>query len=190
MQVAVAVSGGGRTLGNLLLRQAEAKIWRVAAVVASKPDCGGVAIARQAGLPCFVDSFKRQELATIGERLDTFFTMHQVDFIALAGFLRPFPILKKWESVIINIHPALLPRHGGQGMYGEHVHAAVLAAGDEESGATIHYVTDQYDEGQIIAQARVPVNPDDTVDTLAARVFEQECELYPRVLTEIARGRS
>ncbi len=88
---------------------------------------------------------------------------------------------------MVNIHPALLPRHGGRGYYGDKVHAAVLAAGDKESGCTVHHVSDRYDAGGIIAQQRVPVLAGDDVDSLARRVFAAECRLYPRVLGELAR---
>ena len=108
------------------------------------------------------------------------------DFIVLAGFLWLVPpcITAAYPNRIINIHPALLPAYGGKGMYGHHVHEAVLAAGEQQSGITIHYVNDRYDSGDIIFQATCPVLPDDTPDTLAARVHELEYRHFPRVIEE------
>lgn len=108
------------------------------------------------------------------------------DFIVLAGFLWLVPpcITAAYPNRIVNIHPALLPAYGGKGMYGHHVHEAVLAAGEQQSGITIHYVNDRYDSGDIIFQATCPVLPDDTPDTLAARVHELEYQHFPRVIEE------
>jgi len=107
-----------------------------------------------------------------------------VDFICLAGYMRLLPseVLELFPRRILNIHPALLPKHGGKGMYGHHVHEAVLAAGDAESGASVHYVTENYDEGDVILQRRCPVLPDDTPETLAARVLVEEHEAYVEAL--------
>ena len=112
-----------------------------------------------------------------------------IDLIALAGYLRlvPAAVLKRYPDRIVNIHPALLPKHGGKGMYGSNVHRAVLAAGESVSGATVHYVNENYDEGRIIAQREVPVLPDDTPESLAARVLAVEHLLYPDALEQVAR---
>jgi len=116
---------------------------------------------------------------------------HGAAFIALAGYLKlvPPPVVSKYRNRIANIHPALLPAFGGKGMYGHHVHEAVLASGAIESGATVHLVDAEYDRGPIVAQERVPVHPDDTPDTLAARVLTVEHTLYPRTLRAFAEGR-
>jgi phosphoribosylglycinamide formyltransferase 1 len=106
----------------------------------------------------------------------------------MAGFLSLWEIPQDWRGRVMNIHPALLPKFGGQGMHGEHVHAAVLAAGEKESGCTVHFADNTYDTGPIIVQRRVPVLPGDTPDTLAARVFEQECLAYPEAIRMYARG--
>lgn len=116
----------------------------------------------------------------------------QADLLVLAGYLRlvPAAVVKAFPGRIINIHPALLPRHGGPGMYGGRVHAAVLADGDRESGATVHLVDSEYDRGEILGQARVPVLPDDTPETLATRVLEVEHRLLPAaVRAAITAGR-
>ncbi|MFN6192696.1 MAG: formyltransferase family protein, partial [Planctomycetota bacterium] len=102
-----------------------------------------------------------------------------VDLVVLAGYLRLLPIESDFAGRVLNIHPSLLPRHGGKGMHGERVHAAVLAAGDAESGCTVHLCDERYDEGRILVQARVPVLPGDEPARLAARVFQAECEAYP-----------
>ena len=109
--------------------------------------------------------------------------------VCLCGFLRRLPVKPGWEGRMLNIHPALLPDFGGQGMWGEHVHRAVLAAGVTESGCTIHVVDDEYDRGPIVLQRRVAVYEDDTVETLAARVFEAECEAYPEAIRLFGEGR-
>ena len=113
---------------------------------------------------------------------------HHIDCIALAGYLKLVPreVIARWSGRIVNIHPALLPKFGGAGMYGRRVHEAVIAAGEKESGATVHQVNDEFDRGAIIAQERVPVEPADTPATLAARVLAAEHRLYPRTLHALA----
>lgn len=188
-RVAVAVSGGGRSLANLIERQADAGGYEIAAVIASRPDCRGAEIARTHGLPLFVEQFTPNRLPDIGARLYPWLTELDIGWIALAGFLKLFPLDPTWDGRIVNIHPALLPQFGGAGMYGDRVHRAVLAAGAHQSGATIHFVSDKYDEGAAIAQIVVPVRSGDTEHTLAARVFDAERALYPRVLNELVTGR-
>lgn len=190
VRVAVLLSGGGRSLANLLERIAgDALPVEVVAVVSSRGDVRGVEIAREAGLP--VGVFRRKDhgdVAAHNAAINAWLTSHVPELIVLAGYLCFYRRPEGFQGPILNIHPALLPRHGGQGMYGDRVHAAVLAAGDAESGCTVHHVTDEYDAGAIIAQARVKVRHDDTVEALAARVFAAESRLYPRVISEVARG--
>ena len=118
---------------------------------------------------------------------------HQIDLICLAGYLTKVPdkVVRAYRGRIINIHPALLPKFGGKGFYGENVHEAVLAAKEKESGATVHYVDEEYDHGSIILQQKVPVLPADTPETLAQRVHQVEYEIYPQaiklVLEKLAR---
>lgn len=121
------------------------------------------------------------------EEVDEVLATHQIDFIVLAGFMLLFPerLVKKYKSRIINIHPALLPKYGGKGMYGKYVHEAVLANRDKESGITIHWVNEEYDEGKIIFQAKCPVKANDTADDLAARIHELEHYHYPRVVEDL-----
>jgi len=115
---------------------------------------------------------------------------HNVDVVALAGYMKKLgpKTLAHFKGRILNIHPALLPKHGGKGMWGMHVHEAVIAAGEKESGATVHLVDEEYDRGPILAQVRVPVMPGDTPETLAARVLIQEHIIYPATLEKIATG--
>ena len=139
--------------------------------------------ARQLQVPACV--FTREEFRN-PDKLLRRLQDEGTDFIVLAGFLWLVPpcITAAYPNRIINIHPALLPAYGGKGMYGHHVHEAVLAAGEQQSGITIHYVNDRYDSGDIIFQATCPVLPDDTPDTLAARVHELEYQHFPRVIEE------
>ena len=117
-------------------------------------------------------------------------TSRGVELVALAGYMRKLgpKTLGRYRNRILNVHPALLPKFGGQGMYGERVHAAVIAAGESVSGVSVHLVDEEYDQGPVVAQAEVPVLPNDTPDTLAARVLEQEHLLYPQTIQRIASG--
>jgi len=187
-RLAVLLSGSGRTLENLLDQVAAGRLpVRIVGVVSSRRGVRGVAVAREAGLPVTV--LRRRDFpdavahhAAIAEWL----RRRRPQIIALAGYLCYFQRPDWFAGPVVNIHPALLPAHGGQGMYGDRVHAAVLAAGDRESGCTVHHVDEVYDHGAIIARQRVPVRADDDVASLAARVFAAECELYPRVLAALA----
>lgn len=125
-----------------------------------------------------------------GAALNALLDRHDVSLIALAGYLRlvPAEVTSRWRGAIVNIHPALLPRFGGSGMYGGAVHRAVIAAGDLESGATVHFVDDHYDQGALIARARVPVARGSTAEQLATRVLAAEHALYPRALHAVAAG--
>ena len=114
-----------------------------------------------------------------------------IDYIALAGYLQLLPeeVVKEFKNRIINIHPALLPKYGGKGMYGQHVHKAVLESGDSESGATVHLTDEIYDNGKVLEQFKVPVLDGDTPELLAARVLEQEHKLFPRALQKLIKGK-
>ncbi len=185
-RVAVCVSGGGTNLQALLdaCRGEEAPA-RVVLVLSDRAEAGGLDRARAAGIPAEVLADPKDPtdwITRLGRR--------EVDLVVLAGYLRLVPagVIAKYPGRILNIHPALLPAHGGPGMYGRRVHGAVLAAGDRESGATVHLVDEQYDHGPVLAQARVPVRPDDTVDSLAARVLTAEHRLLPAVVLAAARA--
>ncbi|MDY0109176.1 MAG: phosphoribosylglycinamide formyltransferase [Candidatus Krumholzibacteria bacterium] len=188
-RLAVLLSGSGRTLANLLAWQQRGDLPAdLVGVVSSRGDVQGVIIARQAGLPVVV--LRRRDFpdATAhNAAIAAWLEPRRPQIVALAGYLCHFARPAWFTGPVVNIHPALLPKYGGQGMYGDRVHAAVLAAGEHESGCTVHHVEAEYDRGRIIAQRRVPVLPGDDAHSLAARVFAAECELYPRVLADLAR---
>lgn len=187
-RIAVAVSGSGRSLANFLEAQKSGSSFVVGAVIASRQDCYAVTIAQEKSIPVFLGSFKPEHLPMLRPALYDWLSDQKIDWVALAGFLKPFPVDDHWPNRVVNIHPALLPNYGGKGMYGDHVHRAVLDNKEKWSGATVHFVNEHYDEGAIIAQIVVPVNPDDSTSTLAARVFEAECQLYPEVMDRLIRG--
>jgi phosphoribosylglycinamide formyltransferase-1 len=188
VRAAVLLSGSGRTLENFLARIAAGDLpLKIVAVVSSRDDVRGVEIASAAGLPCRV--FRRKDhpdIAAHNEVVNAWLAPRAPQMIILAGYLCYYIPPDGFTGPVVNIHPALLPKFGGQGMYGHHVHEAVLAAGETESGCSVHLVSERYDEGRILGQQKVPVLPDDDADSLAERVFAAECELYPRVLAELA----
>jgi formyltetrahydrofolate-dependent phosphoribosylglycinamide formyltransferase len=181
VRVAVLVSGGGTNLQALLDALHDSPLARVARVISSRPEAGALARARQAGVPTTV-------LRDPNDAAELLAALEGCDLAVLAGYLKLVPpaVVARFRRRMINIHPALLPDFGGPGMYGRRVHEAVLASGVKESGTTVHYVDEAFDRGPIIAQARVPVRPDDTAATLAARVLEAEHQLLPQVVLELA----
>jgi phosphoribosylglycinamide formyltransferase 1 len=191
LRLVVLISGAGTTLRNLL-RQIETGELdaRVELVISSHPEAGGLAVAASAGVPYQV--LVRGDYPTPSAYSAAVFgACRQVDphLIVMGGFLKFVPIPPDFEHRVVNIHPALIPAFCGAGMYGHRVHDAVLSYGAKLSGCTVHFVDNQYDHGPIILQRVVPVLEDDTVDSLAARVFEAECEAYPAALRLFAAGR-
>jgi phosphoribosylglycinamide formyltransferase-1 len=191
LRLAVLLSGGGTTLQNLLDRIAARRLEaRVVQVVSNNPEAFGLFRATQACVPAAV--VERKECRSTEEFSQrTFDSCRQAgaDLVCLAGFLQLLKIPEDFQGRVMNIHPALIPAFCGKGFYGHHVHEAVLAAGVKVSGCTVHFADNQYDAGPIILQRTVPVHDDDTPDTLAARVFEQECEAYPEAIRLFAEGR-
>lgn len=190
IRLGVLLSGGGRTLLNILDHIKAGKLpAEVAIVIASRP-CKGVQRSRDAGLNVQIVPYKEMpDDQAYSQGLIELLDEAGVDLVCLAGFLSFWNIPEKYLGRVMNIHPALLPRFGGEGMYGHHVHEAVLAAGCKVSGCTVHFVSNEYDAGPIIIQRAVPVMEADTPDTLADRVFEQECMAYPEAITLFAEGR-
>lgn len=182
-RLAVLLSGSGRTLLNLLDEIHAGRLHAEIALVIASRECLGAERARQRNIPCEVLP-GRIPAQTLQQRLQS----ARIAWGVLAGYLQLIDVPPAYAGRIVNIHPALLPRHGGPGMYGHHVHRAVLDAGDTESGCTVHLVDGEYDHGQTILQRRCPVLPTDTPDTLAARVFEQECIAYPEALRTLLRA--
>jgi formyltetrahydrofolate-dependent phosphoribosylglycinamide formyltransferase len=188
LRLAVLFSGGGRTLLNLHRHIAEGKLRaEIAVAVSSRGDAPGVQRARDAGLPIVAVERRLLNDDLFQERLTQ--TVGGADLVCMAGFLSLWRIPAGWVSRAINIHPALLPKFGGPGMFGRHVHEAVLAAKSTISGCTVHFCDNQYDHGPIILQRTVPVLTEDTPETLAARVFEQECIAYPEAIQLFADHR-
>lgn len=176
-RLAVMLSGGGRTLLNLLEWTDDGRLDATVALVIASRECPGAEHARRREIPTRV--MPGELPAPV---LEEVLREARIDWVLLAGYLRRVHVPGNYEGRIVNIHPSLLPKFGGQGMHGRHVHAAVLAAGERESGCTVHLVTAEYDAGPIVHQARCEVRPDDTPDTLAARVFELEKRVYPESL--------
>jgi phosphoribosylglycinamide formyltransferase 1 len=187
MRIAVAVSGRGSNLEALLRALGPAAPAAVVLVLSNRADAGALARATAHGVPAEVLRHS-DDAAEWLRHLDR----HRVDLLVLAGYLKlvPVGVIARYRGRVLNIHPALLPRFGGKGMYGRRVHEAVLASGAAESGATVHLVDEVYDRGAVLAQARVPVLPGDDPDRLAARVLEAEHRLLPAVvLAAAAAGR-
>lgn len=191
--LAVFVSGSGSNLQALLdATRAGILSAKIVLVVSNRRDAYGLERAANAGIPTFVFKAKKYGSAEkAGEVLLAKLRERGADYIALAGYLRLLPpaVVKAYRNRIVNIHPALLPKYGGKGMYGHFVHEAVLAAGDKESGVSIHLVDEIYDHGKVLEQVKVPVMPDDTPDDLAARVLKQEHKIYARVLEKLIKGK-
>jgi formyltetrahydrofolate-dependent phosphoribosylglycinamide formyltransferase len=183
IRLAVCGSGRGSNLVALLEALRDSDIAQVVLVLSNRPDALALERAREWGVAAEALANFRDGKEWL-ERLGR----HQIDLVVLAGYLKlvPAEVIAAYRGKILNIHPALLPAFGGPGMYGHRVHEAVLASGATESGATVHLVDEQYDRGPIVAQARVPVLPGDTPDTLAARVLEAEHRLLPEVVLRFA----
>lgn len=186
-RLAVFASGGGSNLGALIhyFTGPASAVARVVAVVADRREAGALVRAAAAGVSTEVLADPAD-----GDAIGAMLHHHRVDLVVLAGYLRLIPagVAARFAGRMVNVHPALLPKHGGSGMYGARVHRAVLAAGDAASGATVHFVDAAYDRGPPIAWAEVPVREGDTADTLAARVLVAEHFVLPRCVHALAAG--
>ncbi len=191
IRLVVFLSGNGTTLQNLLDRIADGRLQAQIVLVASNnADAFGLVRAENAGIPTAV--VERKAFAARDEFSRNLFDLcreHRAELVCLAGFLQLIQIPDDFQGRVMNIHPALIPAFCGKGYYGHHVHEAVLAAGVKITGCTVHFCDNQYDHGPIILQRTVPVLDDDTVDRLAARVFEQECQAYPEAIQLFAERR-
>lgn len=186
-RVGIFISGGGSNMKALVADMAGDHAARAAVVVSNNKDAGGIHWARAQGIATEVVDHRPHgaDRAAFEAAISAALEPYGLDIICLAGFMRVLTagFVAPWQGRMLNIHPSLLPRYKGL-----HTHARALAAGDREHGCTVHLVTPALDDGPILGQARVPVHPDDTPDTLAARVLVQEHRLYPAVLRRFARG--
>lgn len=187
-KLAIFVSGSGTNAENIIryFQTNKALDTEVAIVISNRADAYALERAKKLNIPSTVLSraeFNNPEVTL--PLLDGY----GINFIVLAGFLLKVPeyLVNRYQGRIVNIHPALLPKFGGKGMYGHHVHEAVVAAGEKETGITIHHVNENYDQGSIIFQATVAVNPTDTPDDVAAKIHELEQAHFPRVIAETLR---
>lgn len=186
LRLGCLVSGGGRSVMNLQDRIEGGELAAtIVLVLATRPGVAAIERARARGLR--VAEITPEPRATLDDRVDAALRAAGTQLVVLAGYLRLFRV-QGWRGRCINIHPALLPRHGGQGLWGHHVHEAVLDSGDRESGCTVHWVDEQYDHGPTILQRRCPVLPGDTPDTLGARVFAEELEALPEAIRRVGSG--
>jgi phosphoribosylglycinamide formyltransferase-1 len=192
MNIGFLASHGGSNMQAIIDACKSGKLQALPAVVISNnSNSGAIARAKTEGVPYYYLSGKTHPgPGELDDAILDAFLLHSVDIVVLAGYMKKLgpKILTHFRGRILNVHPALLPKFGGEGMFGIHVHEAVIAAGEKESGVTIHFVDEQYDTGAILAQTRVPVMPDDTPETLAARVLEQEHILYAETLQRIVTG--
>ncbi len=190
-RIAVLISGGGTTLRNLIEKTAAGRLpVEIALVVSSSPTAGGLRFAQEAAIPSVV--IERKAFAGQEEFSRVIFDrcrQSQADLVVMGGFLKRVTIPQDFANRVVNIHPALVPAFCGEGFYGHRVHEAVLEYGAKLSGCTVHFADNQYDHGPVILQRAVPVLDDDTPETVAARVFEAECEAYPEAIRLIAAGR-
>lgn len=189
--VVILISGSGSTMENLLQRAKDGTCaLECLGVISSKEGVAGIARAQKFGVPVQVVNRKDYTDAVAFSR-QVFKLVNGVkpDLVLLAGFLSYVHLPERYKGRVMNIHPSLLPKFGGKGMYGAKVHEAVLKAGEKESGCTVHYVDEQFDHGPHIIQKRVPVLANDTVETLQARVMEAEREAYPEAINLYAERR-
>lgn len=187
LSIAVFASGGGTNL-QALIDASKAGTFRgtIQAVISNNSSAYALIRAKQENIPTYHISAKTHpnpdELA---DRILEIFQAHSINLVVLAGYMKllPLRVVRAYRSRIINIHPALLPKYGGKGMYGINVHKAVNAAGDRTSGATVHFVDESYDQGPIIVQRTVPVYPGDSPEELAARVLKVEHKILPEAVS-------
>lgn len=187
---AVFASGSGTNLQSLLDHEEESSAYRIDLVVSDRSDAGALERARGAGRRTEVIPVPGREADEVADETLGLLEEAGVQAIFLAGYLRLVPpaVVRAFRRRMLNIHPALLPSFGGKGMYGLRIHRAVLEAGARLTGVTVHYVDEEYDSGTILAQWPVPVRPDDTAESLAARVLEVEHVLYPLSADHLCRA--
>ena len=185
LPIAVFLSGGGRTLSNLLVQRDERDLpIDIRLVISSSSKVRGVEIAQNAGIETIVVR-KTNDAEAYSKAMFDPVRQSGAKYVVMAGFLKHVLIPRDFDRRVINIHPSLLPDFGGEGMYGHHVHKAVLEKGGSVSGCTVHFVDNVYDNGPMILQKQCDVLPGDTVDDLANRVFERECVALPEAIRKL-----
>ena len=190
LRIAVLLSGSGTSLENLFEHIDRGLPAEVVCVLASKKSAFGLERAARRDVPAIaVPRREHADVAAFNDALHDVLARYDPDLVCLLGFLSPFELRGRYEGRALNVHPALIPAFSGQGFYGHHVHEAVLAKGVKLTGATVHFVSEGYDEGPILLQGAVPVEDDDSVESLAARVQALERELVPEAIRLIAAGR-
>ena len=184
--IAIFASGSGTNAQNLVRFFRTSPFGQVSLVLTNRPDAGVIQRVQSFDIECIV--FNRQQFNHTNEVVDLL-VERSIDFVILAGFLWLVPdnILELYDNKIVNIHPALLPKYGGKGMYGQFVHEAVIANAEKESGITIHYLNSRYDEGDVILQARCKVEVDDTPDSLASKIHALEYEHFPKAVEALLK---
>lgn len=189
-KITVLISGGGTTLRNLIeFRSRDELKADIELVISNNPNAAGLKFADKNEIPTTIINHKDfNDIESLSEAIFAACREAHSDLVVMGGFLRRLKIPADFENRVINIHPSLIPSFCGRGHYGSRVHRGVIDYGCKVSGCTVHYVDDHYDHGPIIAQETVPVLNDDTPEVLAKRVFDKECQLYPRVINAIASG--
>lgn len=187
-RIAIFASGAGSNAAKIIAHLKNHASIQVQLVVCNKPGAGVIQIATDNGIPVLM--IEKEKFFRGNAYVDEIKHRSGIDFIVLAGFLWKVPaaLIEAYPNRIINIHPALLPNYGGKGMYGRHVHEAVIAAGEKESGITIHYVNERFDEGEHIFQASCEITDTDTPDTLAQKIHELEHRYFPGVVEQVVEG--
>lgn len=185
--IAIFVSGSGTNCENIIRHFSGHQQVNIALVLSNRADAYALVRAQRLGVPTAVVS--KSEFND-EKKMNSLLDSYHIDFIVLAGFLLMVPsfLIRRYDHHMLNIHPALLPKHGGKGMYGHHVHEAVKAAGDTETGMTVHWVSDVCDGGEIIAQFSTPLSPDDTPDDIAHKEHLLEMEHFPKVIEKTILG--
>ena len=191
-KISVFASGGGSNLESIINNIEQGRLSAEIAFVLSN-NSASMALERARNHNIKAIHFSSMQYLAPQLYADELLNLHKehdIDFVVLAGYMKLLPLsfVRAYKGRILNIHPALLPKHGGKGMYGIHVHEAVIKAGDTESGATVHFVTEVYDEGPIILQEKVPVYPQDTPEVLAKRVLTVEHMIYPKAIGMVLDG--
>lgn len=191
LRLGVLLSGGGRTLENLFARIDDGTLFAVVAVViSSSREAYGLVRARRRMVPAHV--VERRAFPGTGafsKAITRILESAGVELVVMAGFLKKYRIPPRYRGRVMNIHPALIPKYCGKGFYGHRVHEAVVAAGEKETGCTVHFADDEYDHGPMILQRKVPVFPGDTPDEVADRVFAEECLAYPEAIRLFIEGK-